>query len=215
LPALGVAGRSRAAAGRRAHPQHAYDAREPPFRATAELSLARLGGQRHRHRSGAYPGFSHELSIDPPVGDSFLIDGVGHHRPWRGSPTERARVRGRTPARPLRAFASVLPRTRLYALPAWGILVIRAGEKTVIAPSARLTLPQPARRPEGASSGSPVWTLAHPTRAATTQRLTRRPGGVNRNTDSAHDFWTPNLDPLTTRAARLNSVVILDATQRC
>jgi hypothetical protein len=36
------------------------------------------------------------LLCEHPRGGPFLIDGVKHHRPWRGSPTERARVRRRT-----------------------------------------------------------------------------------------------------------------------
>jgi hypothetical protein len=54
-----------------------------------------------------------------------------------GGPRQNAHVFGKNSGSALRAFASVLPRTRLYALPAWGILVIRAGEKTVIAPTRR------------------------------------------------------------------------------
>jgi hypothetical protein len=48
-----------------------------------------------------------------------------HHATWHPVPARSA------------ASAGVVAAERLYALPAWGILVIRTGEKTVIAPSVR------------------------------------------------------------------------------
>jgi hypothetical protein len=54
----------------------------------------------------------------------------------RGTPDRTAHARGERLRLAPTGLASVDPRARLYALPGWGILVIRSGEKTTIARTA-------------------------------------------------------------------------------
>jgi hypothetical protein len=75
------------------------------------------------------------LLCEHPLGALFLvIDGVKNHRHWRGAPTDHARARGSTRLVPTE-LASSIPARAYRALPAWGIPMIRTGEKTVIRPT--------------------------------------------------------------------------------
>ncbi len=107
----------------------------PPGTSRPSCDPGRCAGRSPRPTS---PGERARESPHHPPGSTsptglLVIDGV-NTATIEGAPTE-PRARGSTPARPS-GLASVEPRARSpYALPPWGILVIRCEEKTVIADS--------------------------------------------------------------------------------